>query len=392
MTGRTRIGWQPGHSTDALTEYAAMRAPSAESSRVAPLPARVGAGRHLLLRRSPSRRCLRRPARRPTRAAGDRLPQGRHRAGGHEAAGRRAARLRQAGDRRAPGADAERQARPGYNFYYVLRDDPAIAGKDITNPSPSRTRRATRPVVSFGFKGAATGHLREGHGHARQARLRQNSFGSNDVLPALRVTLDNRLITVPYIDFTQYPTGIDASNGSEISGDFTISSAQQLANLLASGALPINLAVISSQQVSATLGHQALNQGLLAGAAGLLIVALFLILFYRVLGLIAVSALAIYAIYFYALIKLVPITLTLPGIAGLILTIGVAADANVVIFERVKEESRAGRSPANAIAAGYKRGFAAIVDANAVTFMARSSSSCSRSPTSRASPSRSASA
>ncbi|HEX2703019.1 MAG TPA: protein translocase subunit SecF, partial [Solirubrobacteraceae bacterium] len=174
-----------------------------------------------------------------------------------------------------------------------------------------------------------------------------------------------------YIDFTQYPNGIqDASQGSEISGSFTIASAQKLANLLASGALPINLAVISSQQVGATLGHQALNQGLLAGAAGLLIVALFLLLFYRVLGLIAVSALAIYAIYYYALIKLVPITLTLPGIAGLILTIGVAADANVVIFERVKEESRAGRSPANAIAAGYKRGFAAIVDANAVTFMA----------------------
>ena len=87
------------------------------------------------------------------------------------------------------------------------------------------------------------------------------------------------------------------------------------------------------------------------------------------LGLIAVAALAIYAIYFFALIKLIPITLTLPGIAGLILTIGVAADANVVIFERVKEESRAGRSPANAIAAGYKRGFSSIVDANAVTFM-----------------------
>ncbi len=97
--------------------------------------------------------------------------------------------------------------------------------------------------------------------------------------------------------------------------------------------------------------------------------ALFLLVFYRVLGVIAVTALAIYALYFYALIKLIPVTLTLPGIAGLILTIGVAADANVVIFERVKEESRAGRSPMNAIANGYRRGFAAILDANAVTFM-----------------------
>ena len=97
--------------------------------------------------------------------------------------------------------------------------------------------------------------------------------------------------------------------------------------------------------------------------------ALFLLVFYRVLGVIAVAALAIYALYFYALIKLIPVTLTLPGIAGLILTIGVAADANVVIFERVKEESRAGRSPVNAITAGYRRGFAAIIDANVVTFM-----------------------
>ena len=96
---------------------------------------------------------------------------------------------------------------------------------------------------------------------------------------------------------------------------------------------------------------------------------LFLLLFYRVLGAIAVGGLIIYGIYFFALIKLIPITLTLPGIAGLILTIGIAADANIVIFERVKEEIRGGRSIISGIATGYKRGFAAIVDANVVTFM-----------------------
>jgi SecD/SecF fusion protein len=257
-----------------------------------------------------------------------------------------------------------------YNFYYVLRDDPAIAGKDISNPLASQDPTSGQEVVSFGFKGPATQAF-ENVTATLAHRGSANSVGNNFNFQHFAVTLDQRLITVPYIDFNQYANGItDASSGSEISGDFTIATAQQLANLLASGALPISLAVISSKQVSATLGHQALSQGLLAGAAGLLVVALFLILFYRVLGLIAVAALAIYAIYYYALIKLIPITLTLPGIAGLILTIGVAADANVVIFERVKEESRAGRSPANAIAAGYKRGFAAIVDANAVTFMA----------------------
>ena len=127
--------------------------------------------------------------------------------------------------------------------------------------------------------------------------------------------------------------------------------------------------LISRSQVSATLGKQALNQGLVAGLAGFAVVCLFLLVFYRVLGLIAVGGLVIYAAYFFALIKLIPITLTLPGIAGLILTIGVAADANIVIFERVKEEIRGGRSIISGIATGYKRGFAAIVDANVVTFM-----------------------
>jgi SecD/SecF fusion protein len=257
---------------------------------------------------------------------------------------------------------------PSYNFYYVLRDEPAIPGKDITNPIEQEDTTTGSAVVSFGFKGAGN-KIFSAVTKTLAERGSSNSLPGDNNFQHFAVTLDTRIITVPYIDFTANPGGIDTTNGSEISGGFTISSAQQLANLLSSGALPITLHVIASDQVSATLGHTALNQGLLAGAAGLLIVALFLLIFYRVLGVIAVSALAIYAIYFYALIKLVPITLTLPGIAGLILTIGVAADANVVIFERVKEESRAGRSPANAIAAGYKRGFAAIIDANAVTFM-----------------------
>ena len=127
--------------------------------------------------------------------------------------------------------------------------------------------------------------------------------------------------------------------------------------------------LISRSQVSATLGKQALSQGLLAGLAGFAVVCLFLLMFYRVLGAIAVGGLVIYGAYFFALVKLIPVTLTLPGIAGLILTIGVCADANIVIFERVKEEIRGGRSIVSGIATGYKHGFAAIVDANVVTFM-----------------------
>ncbi|HUB76484.1 MAG TPA: protein translocase subunit SecD [Solirubrobacteraceae bacterium] len=256
-----------------------------------------------------------------------------------------------------------------FDHYYVLRDDPAVAGKDVTNPIATEDPTTNEEIVTFGFRGKANSIFYAVTGRLAH-RGSNSSIGDNYNFQHFAVTLDQRIITVPYIDFTQNPDGIDPSaNGSEISGNFTVASAQALANLLASGALPINLAVISSQQVGATLGHSDLNKGLVAGAAGLLVVALFLLLFYRALGAIAVAALAVYAVYFYALIKLVPITLTLPGIAGLILTIGVAADANVVIFERVKEESRAGRSPINAIAAGYRRGFASIVDANAVTFM-----------------------
>ena len=131
--------------------------------------------------------------------------------------------------------------------------------------------------------------------------------------------------------------------------------------------MPINLKLISQTSVSATLGQQALNQGLLAGAAGLLLTILFLLVFYRVLGAVAAAALVVYAVLLFALVKLIPITLTLPGIAGLILTLGIAADANIVIFERVKEEARLGKSVPAAIAGGYAKALRTIIDANVVT-------------------------
>ncbi|HEX2016440.1 MAG TPA: protein translocase subunit SecD [Solirubrobacteraceae bacterium] len=260
--------------------------------------------------------------------------------------------------------------------YFVLNDDPALKGTDIKDPQQNfdnGTGGSGQPIVTFNFTDYGRGvWQRVTRGIAQR--------GANFLVPPgnppdsafqhFAIVLDNKLISAPYIDFHQNPDGIDAANGSQIQGGFTIDSAQTLANLLKSGALPIKLQLISQSQVSATLGKQALNQGLIAGLVGFAVVALFLVVFYRVLGVIAVGALLVYSLYFFALIKLIPITLTLPGIAGLILTIGVAADANIVIFERVKEEIRAGRSIAAGIAAGYKRGFAAIVDANIVTFMA----------------------
>ncbi|HEX4035486.1 MAG TPA: protein translocase subunit SecD [Solirubrobacteraceae bacterium] len=255
------------------------------------------------------------------------------------------------------------------NDYYVLRDDPVLTGKSISNPQEN-TDPTNGVVVTFGFKGNGGSIFQKVTKTLAQRGQANSPPNETANLQHFAVTLDGALVVVPSIDFTQYPDGINSSNGSEISGGFTFASATTLANTLASGALPVKLNEISSRTITATLGHQALNQGLVAGGVGLLLVVLFLLVFYRVLGIIAVTALAVYALYFYALIKVIPVTLTLPGIAGLILTIGVAADANVVIFERVKEESRAGRSPLNAITAGYRRGFSAIVDANVVTFMA----------------------
>jgi len=260
---------------------------------------------------------------------------------------------------------------PSPNSWYVLNDEPVLTGSDITNPAQSSDESTGQPNVTFGFtshgKGVFERVTKEIAHRGQEAQL--PGVSKEAALQHFAIVLDGQLITVPSIDYTKYPEGIDASTGSEISGGFTITSAQNLANELQSGALPIKLALISRSQVSATLGKQALSQGLIAGLAGFAVVCLFLLLFYRVLGMIAVGGLVIYGAYFFALVKLIPVTLTLPGIAGLILTIGVCADANIVIFERVKEEIRGGRSIISGIATGYRRGFAAIVDANVVTFM-----------------------
>jgi SecD/SecF fusion protein len=251
--------------------------------------------------------------------------------------------------------------------FFVLHDDVSLLGSDITNPQQT-TDQTGQPDVSFGF----TGRGRQAFQRVTAEIARRGELTStigHSYLQHFAVALDNQLITVPSIDYTQYPDGIDGTNGADITGGFTIQSAQDLATQLRLGALPIKLKLISESQVSATLGKQALHQGLIAGAAGLLVVIIFLIAFYRVLGVIATAGLVVYALYFYALIKLIPITLTLPGIAGLILTIGVAADANIVIFERVKEEIRAGRSIRQGIATGYRKGLTAIIDANVVTIM-----------------------
>jgi SecD/SecF fusion protein len=262
-------------------------------------------------------------------------------------------------------------AQPGW---YALKDEPALSGTDITDPEQNYGQ-FNQPNVTFNFtdKGREAFHdvtrkiAQRGQAQAigpvggEQAEALSGHFA---------VVLDNEVQTRPIINFAQNPDGIDGRTGAEISGGFKdVTEAQDLATVLQIGALPISLKLISQTQVSATLGTQALHAGVKAGVIGLALVIIFLLFYYRLLGLIASVALGAYGVIFFALIKLIPITLTLPGIAGLVLTIGVAADSNIVIFERIKEEVRAGRSMSSAISAGYKRGISTIIDANVVTLL-----------------------
>ncbi|MBA2348698.1 MAG: protein translocase subunit SecD [Solirubrobacterales bacterium] len=268
---------------------------------------------------------------------------------------------------------------PGPDSYFVLRDDVGLRGTDINNPEQnfdSSPGGGRGPNVTFDFTSEGRNKWQK---VTREIAQRGQSFvitadgqpvqGPDQGSQHFAIVLDNQLISVPRIDYRENPDGIDGGAGSQISGGFSIQSAQQLADQIRYGALPLKLDLISQSQVSATLGQQALDQGLLAAGIGFIVVAIFLLVFYRVLGLLAVGALAIYGVYLFALIKLIPVTLTLPGLAGLVLTIGVCADANIVIFERVKEEVFGGRSIASAIGIGYRKGLSTIIDANVVTLL-----------------------
>ena len=270
-----------------------------------------------------------------------------------------------------PDGQLDETAKPGW---FALKDEPALSGNDITDPEQTYGPN-NEPVVSFGFTDDGQQAFQEvtraiaqrgqaqaiGPVSAQEAEVLSGHFA---------VVLDNEVKTRPIINFAENPDGIDGRTGAQISGGFKdIGEAQDLATTLQIGALPISLKLISQTQVSATLGSEALDQGVKAGLVGLALVVIFLLLYYRFLGLIASIALGAYAVIFFALIDLIPITLTLPGIAGLVLTIGVAADSNIVIFERIKEEVRAGRSMSSAISAGYKQGISTIIDANVVTLL-----------------------
>ena len=235
-----------------------------------------------------------------------------------------------------------------------------VFGRDVRD-AKSDYDPQSGPDVTMGFSGTGTKAFRKiTNSLAARGRLTQ------DTEVPFAVILDNKIEATPTISYERTPGGIDGN--AQITG-LSTGEANRIALVLQSGSLPVTFNTLSQSQVSATLGKDSLRQGLIAGIIGLLVVMIYLAFFYRLLGIIADIALLIYAAFFYALIVLIPITLTLPGIAGMILTIGVAADANVVIFERIKEEVRLGKTVRAAISAGYSKGFHTIVDANVVTLI-----------------------
>lgn len=179
----------------------------------------------------------------------------------------------------------------------------------------------------------------------------------------LAIVLDKQVISVPVIQ-----DAITEGQG-RITGSFTIEEANRLAVQLRYGSLPVPLKIVESKNVGPTLGQESLARSSLAGAIGLIVVAFFMAAYYRLPGLVAVAALLLYALVTVALFKIIPVTLTLPGVAGFILSIGVAVDANILIFERMREELRAGKVLRQAIDLGFSRAWPSIRDSNLSTLL-----------------------
>lgn len=227
--------------------------------------------------------------------------------------------------------------------------NPVVTGADLKPTCKLVYDQVGRPQVSFEF-------------NAEGAR-RFGDFTRKHVKEILAIVLDNRIISAPRIN-----EPILGGKGV-IEGNFTAKEAAELATLLNSGALPVPLEIIQTTKVGATLGKESVRQSLWAGIAGLAVVLLFMIGYYLLPGVLAAIALGLYALYSLAAYKALGVVLTVPGIAAFILSIGMAVDANILIFERVKEELRAGKTLKAAIDDGFKRAFTAIFDSNVCTII-----------------------
>lgn len=219
-----------------------------------------------------------------------------------------------------------------------------LTGKYLDKASMSFNQQTGTPEVLLQF---------DNEGKDIFAEITRRSVGKQ-----LAIYLDGAPISAPVVKQ-------EISDGNaQITGNFSIKEAKQLVERLNSGALPVPITLVSQQSVGASLGHDSLVKSLVAGIVGFALIALFMIIWYRMAGVLAVLSLIIYTVLVLSIFKLIPVTLTLAGIAGFILSIGMAVDANILIFERMKEEFRRGNNFSFALDEGFKRAWTSIRDSN----------------------------
>jgi preprotein translocase subunit SecD len=233
---------------------------------------------------------------------------------------------------------------------YLIEKRVLVSGGDLVDAQPGFDSRNNEPVVNFRFNSA---------GARKFAEVTQANVGK-----PFAIILDNKVISAPVI---REPI---LGGSGQISGNFTVQSANDLAILLRAGALPAPLTIIEERTVGPGLGQDSINAGEHAAYAGAALVIIFMFVTYGLFGLFANVAVAVNVAMIFGVLSLLSATLTLPGIAGIVLTVGIAVDSNVLIYERIREEVRAGRTAINAIDAGFSRALATILDSNITTFIA----------------------
>jgi protein-export membrane protein SecD len=233
---------------------------------------------------------------------------------------------------------------------YVVKKQVLVSGADLTDAQPGFDQRSGEPIVSFRFNTS---------GSRKFAQATSENVGQ-----PFAIVLDNEVISAPVI--REPITG----GSGQISGSFTVQAANDLAILLRAGALPAPLTIIEERTVGPGLGQDSIEKGELAAYVGSILVIVFMLLTYRLFGVFANIAVAINVAMIFGVLSLLNATLTLPGIAGIVLTVGIAVDSNVLIYERIREELRGGRNAISAIDAGFKRALSTILDSNITTFIA----------------------
>lgn len=263
----------------------------------------------------------------------------------------------------AAGADAEALAaaqeklKTSQDAIAKLYEEPTLTGENLRDAfaQPQQSSNAWTVVIRFDTKGGQ-----------QFAELTKNVAGTGRTLG---IFLDGRLLSSPTVDVQFAQNGITGGS-AEITGGFTAESSNDLAVQLRGGALPVPVEIVENRTVGATLGRDSIRSSVYAGLGGLILVLIFMAVYYRLPGLIADVALCVYGLLTFAIFVLVGVTLTLPGIAGFILSIGMAVDANILIFERTREELRSGKTLYRSIESGFNRAFSSVLDSNVTTLIA----------------------